>query len=91
MLTSSNIHTVVSQNLKKAQTSSINNLCKSDKPESLIHEHLPKCATGKDEMFVEHVTYADPNVCFYFSNLFNKCLMHGKFHDNLSKLSLCLS
>jgi len=43
----------------------------NDKLGSPSHKLSPIRAAGEDEIFAEHIAYADPSMCFYHSNLFN--------------------
>jgi len=53
-------------------------MCNSFKIKSLLYKLPLNRAAGKDGVFVEHIFYANSNVCNHLSSLFNVCLMHGK-------------
>jgi len=53
-------------------------MCNSFKIKSLLHKLPLNGAAGKDDIFAEHIFYADSSVCNHLSSLFNVCLMRGK-------------
>jgi len=77
----------VNQNLRNYEnvTYFSNLKCGSYKFASLIHQLPLNRIAGKNEIFAEHITCADPNVYVYLSNLFNVCLMHGKIPQRCMK------
>jgi len=84
----SNVDAVVNQNLNNQenfQDLDNNLMCDNAKLESLIHKHPLNSAAGKDENFYEHIINATTSVCFYFSDLFGVCLMHGKIQQQCMK------
>ena len=45
-------------------------MCNSFKIKSLLHKLPLNRAAGKDEIFAEHIFYADSSVCNHLSSLF---------------------
>ena len=51
-------------------------MCNSFKIKYMLHKLPLNCAAGKDDIFAEHIFYADSNVCNHLSSLFNVHLLH---------------
>ena len=52
-------------------------MCTAAKVEALLHKLPTGKACGKDEIFAEHIIYADLSICALLSTMFNTCLVHG--------------
>jgi len=48
-------------------------MCNSFKIKSLLYKLPLDHAAGKDDIFAEHIFYADSSVCNHLSSLFNVC------------------
>ena len=48
-----------------------NRICNTEKLKSIIHKFHVSRACGIDEIFCEHIAYAEPSVCLYPISLFH--------------------